>query len=135
MHINWKPDEQTVRQFAWLAPPGFALWAGLAALAGVPGVAVVGCATVGVIILLGSRIDLRVAELAYVGLSILAFPVGWLMSRVLLAVLYYGVLTPIGVLLRLGGRDPLERRFDREAWSYWRPRPPAGDATSYFRQF
>ena len=64
-----------------------------------------------------------------------AFPFGWLASLVLFAVVYFLLITPIGLVLRAAVRDPLARRLDRDAKSYWTPRPPAPDADRYFRQF
>ncbi len=49
-------------------------------------------------------------------------PIGRFVSIVLLAVTYYGVLTPIGLVMRLFGRDRLKRRFEPEADSYWTAR-------------
>ena len=48
---------------------------------------------------------------------------------------YYLVLTPIGLIRRISGRDPLHRRFDRDADSYWIARKPASDTKRYFRQY
>jgi hypothetical protein len=71
----------------------------------------------------------------YIVLLIISVPIGWLVSHVVLAVVYYGILTPIGLALRLCGRDPLCRKFDPQAPSYWVDRPPARNVKSYFRQF
>ncbi|MBI3695661.1 MAG: hypothetical protein HY238_12590 [Acidobacteria bacterium] len=46
---------------------------------------------------------------------------GYINSRIILSVMYYGVMTPIGVIMRLGGRDPLKRRH-RASDSCWIPR-------------
>lgn len=62
----------------------------------------------------------------------LTFPIGWVMSHVVLAVLYFVVITPLGVVLRLF-HDPMLRRIDRSARSYWIPRDPP-ERTRYFRQ-
>ena len=64
-----------------------------------------------------------------------AFPVGWTVSHLLLAATYYGVLTPIGLLLRWTRRDPLDRAPDRTAATYWAARPPASSVRRRFRQF
>jgi hypothetical protein len=50
---------------------------------------------------------------------------GWFNTRVLLGLVYFLMMTPIGVLMRLLGRDPLNRRL-RDRSSYWiaRPRQP-----------
>ena len=72
---------------------------------------------------------------AYVGLSLVAAPVGVVVSCVVLAVIYFGVMMPIGLVLRLTGRDPLGRRFDPQAASYWVRRKGTTDVRRYFRQF
>jgi hypothetical protein len=63
------------------------------------------------------------------------FPIGWLVSHLLLALIYYLVLTPIGLLMRLAGYDPLRRRRDPSASSYWIDRQPDVEPHRYFRQF
>ncbi|MEW5977283.1 MAG: SxtJ family membrane protein [Acidobacteriota bacterium] len=71
----------------------------------------------------------------YVGWMRAAYPVGWLIAHLLLSVIYFVILTPIGLVMRLSGRDALQRRFDRGAASYWTPRPTQATMKSYFRQF
>lgn len=63
------------------------------------------------------------------------FPVGWLVSHTVLVVVYYLVLTPLAVVLRLVGHDPFERAPSVERpTSYWTPSEPDGSAARYFRQ-
>ena len=50
-----------------------------------------------------------------------AFFLGHVNSRLILGLMYYGVLTPVGFVTRLAGRDPLNRRR-KSAGSYWIPR-------------
>jgi hypothetical protein len=70
----------------------------------------------------------------FVGWMIAVFPVGWVLSRLLLAAIYYGVFTPVGLWFRLQGRDVLGRR--RQAIdSYWLPKPTTAGVASYYRQF
>jgi hypothetical protein len=76
-----------------------------------------------------------VLRLAYLGTAYAGFPIGYVVSHVLLAAIYYLVLTPTGLVMRLCGRDPLCRRFDREASSYWQPRRADERLARYFRQF
>ncbi len=63
------------------------------------------------------------------------YPIGWLVSHLLLGIVYYLVMTPIGLIMRLLGRDPLERKIDRSAESYWTRHDPAAKSERYFRQF
>ena len=57
---------------------------------------------------------------------------GLLLSRVMnplvLGLLFYGMVTPMGLAMRALGKDPLRRRFEREAASYWIERRPRGPA-------
>jgi hypothetical protein len=70
----------------------------------------------------------------FVLLSTLTYPIGWVISHVFLAVLYYGVLTPFSALFRLMGRDVLCRRKRPGQSSYWTVRGEPADVGSYFRQ-
>jgi hypothetical protein len=71
----------------------------------------------------------------FVALSLLAFPIGWIVSHLVLAVLFYGVLTPVGLLFRILGRDPLARPFREDLRSYWVDLRDVTDEKDYFRQF
>jgi hypothetical protein len=76
----------------------------------------------------------RGLRLVYVALSYATYPIGFVVSHVVLAIIYYLVFTPIGLLMRLLRHDPLSRRFDAKAPSYWKPRPAQKPVSSYFRQ-
>jgi protein-S-isoprenylcysteine O-methyltransferase Ste14 len=71
----------------------------------------------------------------YVGWMFAVFPIGWTTSHLLMALVYYGVITPIGMLVRWNGPDLLQRRFDRSADSYWTSRPPPPEVSRYFKQY
>ena len=45
-------------------------------------------------------------RIVYIAMAYLAFPIGFLVSHLMLAVLFYAVLTPIGLMLRLAGMTP-----------------------------
>lgn len=51
--------------------------------------------------------------------------IGFFMSRVTLSILFYCVITPVGVMMRLFGKDVLDERISRGRPSYWRERPGA----------
>jgi hypothetical protein len=71
----------------------------------------------------------------YQGLMFVTFPIGWVMSHLVLALVYFLVMTPIGWLMRLLGRDPMQRQIDRMAATYWVPRQSITNVERYFRQF
>lgn len=74
-------------------------------------------------------------RLAYLGWMYAFFPVGWIVSHVILAATFYFVFTPLGLLLRLCGLDLIGRRWEPERKSYWTARPPSPPPERYFRQF
>jgi len=57
------------------------------------------------------------------------------MSPLVMGVLFYGVITPMGLLLRLFGHDPLQRRIDPKLPSYWIGRRPSETPTRMKDQF
>jgi len=144
IEIDWHPDERTLRQFGWIAVVGFGVIAWLAwnerlifafglgaarpfvawsfaALAGLSG--------------LFSLVAPRANKPIYLGLTLLSYPIGFVLSYVIMGFLFYGLITPVGLVFRLLGKDPLHRTFDRSAETYWTdPRPRRGKE-SYFRQF
>lgn len=59
-----------------------------------------------------------------------------IVSPVALGILFYLVFMPVGLVMRIGNKDPLRLRFDPEAKSYWIPRdPPGPPPTSMTNQF
>jgi hypothetical protein len=71
----------------------------------------------------------------YIGMAYAAFPIGFVVSYLIMAVVYYLVLTPIGLVMRLFRYDPMNRRFDRSTDTYWCPREQKRRLNAYFRQF
>jgi len=49
----------------------------------------------------------------------LALILGWFMSRVILIILFYLVLTPVGLIAKLSGKHFLDLKIDKERTSYW----------------
>jgi Saxitoxin biosynthesis operon protein SxtJ len=57
----------------------------------------------------------------YLGWTYASWPIGWVVSHVILGITWYLVITPTGLVMRMLGHDPMRRRFDREAPTYWTP--------------
>ena len=66
------------------------------------------------------------------GLNRAWFKLGLILFRVVnplvLALIYATTMVPIGLLMRATGRDPLRRKLDPKADSYWIVRDPPGPA-------
>jgi hypothetical protein len=71
----------------------------------------------------------------YVAFQYALYPLNAICSVLILAAIYYGLITVVGLCLRIGGYDPLRRKLDRAAKSYWIPHEPPKSKASYFRQF
>ena len=71
----------------------------------------------------------------YLGWLYAAFPIGWTVSHLILAIIYYLVITPIGIIMKLCRYDPLQRKLDRSAKTYWKPHQSSEQPGRYFRQF
>ena len=83
---------------------------------------------------LGLAIPIAIKPL-FIVLSVVAFPIGIVIGTLALASVYYLMITPIGLVFRLIGRDSLHRRFDTTASTYWIPRKQTRAIGRYFQQF
>ncbi len=133
--LNFAPPARTLRQFAGLWLVFFAVLATARGLR--DGVTSAALALAALALTVGPLGLWRPALVrpVYVAAVVLTFPLGWLTSRLLLAALYYGVFTPLGLALRLTGRDGLRLRPCPQQASYWAERPAPQDVSRYFHQF
>lgn len=66
----------------------------------------------------------------------IAVVMGFFMSRIILALVFFLVLTPIGLLTRLGGKVHLDTSFrGLKVSTYWRNRSQHSARETYERQF
>ena len=59
---------------------------------------------------------------------------GWINTRIILSVIFYALVTPMGILMRRFGRDPMQRRFEPDATTYRVPKS-SRTAAHMTRQF
>lgn len=72
----------------------------------------------GLFLLLGLTIPNYLSYI-YVFWMKLAVLLGFIMNHLILALMYYVIFTPIGLVMRLVGRDPLRIKLDKHTKSYW----------------
>jgi len=71
----------------------------------------------------------------FVWLSAILFPIGFVVSEIVLAAVFFLVFTPIGLCFRLLRRDALSRKLDAARATYWEDVSQPRSAESYFRQY
>ena len=65
-----------------------------------------------------------------------AYGLAWVNTRLLLGLFFYGIITPVGLVMRLLGKDPLTRKFKRSQTSYWvKDDPQSSDEKRYEHLF
>jgi hypothetical protein len=77
----------------------------------------------------------RAVRPVHVAALIATFPIGWLVSHLILAGLFYGLFTPLGLIFRLQGRDALGQGHRPDRGTYWAEKPMPANLGRYFRQF
>jgi len=66
---------------------------------------------------------------------IFATILGWIMTRVILSLLYYVIFTPIGLVARLFGKQFIELKWNKSKDSYWNYRTVKTEMGNYEKQF
>ena len=70
----------------------------------------------------------------YIAWMSLAVVLGFIVSTILLTVFFYGVVTPVGIVARLSGKDFLNRKLDPAAPTYWIRRTDSGRPRERYAQ-
>lgn len=133
--IDWNPDRKTLRTFAIgliVLASAYAIWLGWQQR--LSNTAMWGCALFGCVGLVGACVP-PLLRWIYVAWMVIVFPIGWCIFQAMLAILFFGVITPLGLLMKFRGRDPLGLKPDPQAQSYWTKRSPSPDPSRHFRQY
>src|SRR5215208_4703637 len=99
LDINWNPSRRELRQFACLWLPAFAAFAGgVIYRSGGVIPAIVIWSLAAVVAAIGLASPQRVQPL-FVGWMGAALPIGWTVSHAVLALIYFGLFTVVGLLM------------------------------------
>jgi hypothetical protein len=134
VEVNWNPGRRELRQFALL-------WIGFFGLIGAYFLWMKGSSSAATVFWLVAAAAIPgyfhpgFLRPVYILWMALALPIGWCISHLLLLLVYYLVVTPIGLLMRIMGYDPLQRRINSAASSYWVPHEQSADVAQYFKQY
>ena len=134
--INWHPRRKELRTFAIIALIAAFLIALL--LWRLRGLGIQWATVIissGIVIFFSSFLSHKLTRIIYLGFILVTLPIGLLMSFLLLAFFYFGILTPLACIFHLIGRDPLHRKCDSEAESYWITHRKPDNLDRYYHQF
>lgn len=131
--IDWKPDSSALRKFGksmLIFGLVFAAWFGFKGSSTVAWI----CAAAGALCFITSFFVPAVGRFIYVLWMALAWLLSQIITPIIMGALYYLVITPIGLILRMTGHDRLRLKKPDGVTSYWTDVPPSS-AAGYDRQF
>ncbi len=131
--VNWNPKEKQVRWFGLVFMIGFLIISAILGFRGHQawaGRLAIFCSAIGIF------------SMAFPGPGLffyriwmaVGFCMGFVMSKIILALIFFGVFTPVALLFKIIGRDKLELR-KRDVVTYWHVHPEIDDKTSYEHLF
>ncbi len=90
---------------------------------------------IGVIIYVLSRISTTLVKPIYQGMMLVTFPIGYVVSHIVMGLFYYVVVTGVAFVFKLLRRDHLHRKYNPQAKTYWLTYTKKRPSENYFRQF
>ena len=107
--VQWNPERKQLRQFAAIWFPAFCGLLGwiVGAKTGQWQTVQIAWAVCGVQAVAGVMVPPTIRPV-FVGLILVTYPIGWVVSHVLLGAIFYLLFLPIGLALRMTGHDPLQ---------------------------
>lgn len=137
LKLDLQPKDAQLRQFAWVSLIGFPLigWALLHWKFGLSTTTAWVLTGIGVAVWALGMVSTKAIKPVFVGLMLVAVPIGIALSTAVLGLLYFGLFTPVALFFRLTGRDKLHRRLDPTATSYWVERGGPVPAARYLRMY
>ena len=133
--IDWNPNAQALRKFGIGGAIFLPLVAWLLHARGFGPAWVWTLVAVGALAGLLALVAPKLLRPLFLLVTIVTAPIGILVNLILLTLIFYGMLLPLGLVFRLIGRDALQRKLEPERESYWTEHATAKDAGRYFKQF
>ena len=131
VEINWKPTDRQLRQFGAICLVALPVigwfWSANITAIGI-------LAGVGLLLAVGGWIWPQILKPIFLGLSLVATPIGMVVGELAMLFIYYAVFLPFGLVFRAIDRDALQMRVQRGSKTYWQPKKQATSAASYYRQ-
>ena len=133
-HIKWWPDAGELRRFAIAMLIGFFVLGALAAWRA-NGIGTGSIVLWGIGVFLASAAFVpKLGRIAYLAVYLPTSIIGYVVSHVMLTLMFFFVITPIAIILRLLGKDVLQQRREKNRPG-WIPVKGIKNEDSYYRQF
>lgn len=91
--------------------------------------------SIGTVLVLAAGMVPSILKWVYAPWMIGALALGWVVTRILLTLVFFLVVTPVGLLQRLFGKRVIEVAFRTDAASYWQARTASPTPEDYEKQF
>jgi len=139
--VNWNPDVAERRKFGRSLVIGFPSIAVVLLLAGwfktgawkIQPALIIGGAGLAIgLVLLALPVIARPFYVIWYGL---ACAMGLVVGNILLAVVFYILITAVGLAMRMAGKHSISKTVDKSAPTYWNDAKPVTDPQRYYRQF
>ena len=133
-HIKWQPDARELRRFSVAMLIGFFVLGALSVWRAW-GIGTGSIVLWGIGVFLASAAFVpRLGRIAYLAVYLPTSIIGYVVSHVVLALMFFFVITPTAIILRLLGKDVLQQRRDKKQPG-WIPVKGVKNEESYYRQF
>jgi Saxitoxin biosynthesis operon protein SxtJ len=133
-HVKWQPDARELRRFAIAMLVGFFVLGALSAwrAKGI-GTGSVVLWSIGVTLAIAAFVP-KLGRIAYLAVYLPTSIIGYVVSNVMLALMFFLVITPLGIVMKLMGKDLLQQRRPNRT-TQWTPVKETKNEDSYYRQF
>jgi hypothetical protein len=133
-HVKWRPDRKELRRFAIAMLIGFFVLGALSAWrAWGIGTGAIVLWSIGVTLAAAAFVP-KLGRIAYLAVYLPTSIIGYVVSNVMLALMFFLVITPLGFILKLMGKDLLQQRREKRE-TQWTPVKEIKNEESYYRQF
>ena len=142
--LDLRPDDRKLKQFGLIALVAFGLLGGLVLWkGGLFGFDFGGATTpvavtlfaLGGVSAVFSAVAPSMNRFLFIGLIVVTYPIGIVLSFTIMGVLYFVVITAVALWFRITGRDRLRLKPEPDAETYWIERKTRPDPKRYFKQF
>lgn len=131
--LNLRYDPRRLRQFS-IALLVFALfWGGVLLGRGRTDLSIWFFGIGSILTLVGLCLPVIVYPL-YVALAVATYPLGYVFSYILLGIVFYAIITPIGLVMKIIGKDPLKTPSDSNT-TFWKSLNKSAPPDQYFKQY